>query len=145
MSKNTKTNLVYFLLILKSIQKIFHYSEDLESVEEFYGANDGMNFDACITQLAQIAESMKKIDIDLQERYTLIPWKNIIGFRNRIVHDYNEIDINKVYKIVTDEIIDLENILWTTIDQEINLGNFDIEEYQIAKGSDFYESIKFKF
>lgn len=40
-----------------------------------------------------------------------IPWNNIIGFRNRIVHDYGSTDYSTVYEVVTEDIYRLKEVL----------------------------------
>ncbi len=51
-----------------------------------------------------IGETANKVSIDTQSNYTRIPWKEIVDMRNRLIHGYYDIDLDIVWKTVTDEI-----------------------------------------
>ncbi|MCL2602200.1 MAG: DUF86 domain-containing protein [Treponema sp.] len=64
---------------------------------------------ACIFNLSQIGELAGKLDSEFTESTTHIPWRKIRGLRNRIVHDYEGIELNIVWDVLTDflpELID---------------------------------------
>lgn len=46
----------------------------------------------CAFSVSQIGELAKEVREDMQEVYAEIPWKSIRGMRNKIVHDYENID-----------------------------------------------------
>ena len=47
-------------------------------------------------RLIQISESIKKLSNAIKEKYNEVPWLDIMGFRNRIVHDYGRVDFHIV-------------------------------------------------
>jgi uncharacterized protein with HEPN domain len=47
-----------------------------------------------------VGEAANRISIDEQSRYPLIPWKELIGMRNRLVHGYDEIDLDVLWDTV---------------------------------------------
>lgn len=57
--------------------------------------------DAVIRNLQTLAESAKRISSDSQELASGIPWKQIVGFRNLVVHEYLRIDLEFVRQIVS--------------------------------------------
>lgn len=54
--------------------------------------------------LAQIGELSGRISEAMQKEYAEIPWKQIKGMRNLIIHDYNGININILRETVANDI-----------------------------------------
>ena len=95
-----KKNFTYILTILEAIEKIYLYTKDFKEADEFYQANDQMNFNACQILLLVIGEESKKINQDLKNEHESIPWHLIAILRNRIAHDYRSIDPNISFDII---------------------------------------------
>ena len=96
--------------ILSSARKIVHYTTNL-SFEQFI--SDDRTVDAVIRNFEIIGEAARRLPEEIKDHYTSVDWFRIIGFRNRIVHDYMCIDYKIVWNIK-------ENFLPLLI-QEINL------------------------
>lgn len=60
-----KKNFTYILTILEAIEKIYLYTKAFQDADEFYQANDQMNFNACQALLLVIGEESKKINQDI--------------------------------------------------------------------------------
>jgi len=62
-----------------------------------------------------VGEAASRVPADTQQRYPNIPWPQIIGMRNRLVHGYDIVDYDIVWSTVTQDlpplIAELENIL----------------------------------
>ena len=58
-----------------------------------------------------MAENIKKLSVAFKDKYRNIGWNDIIGFRNRIVHDYGKTDYTIVYEVVYSDIPNLKEIL----------------------------------
>lgn len=82
--------------ILEAAKKINEYSKG-HSFESF--SNDSKTIDAVIRNFEIIGEAANRIPIDFREKYESIEWYRIIGFRNRIVHDYMGVDLSIVWNI----------------------------------------------
>lgn len=54
--------------------------------------------------LAQIGELSGRISEELQNEYSDIPWRQIKGMRNIIIHDYNGINMNIIHETVANDI-----------------------------------------
>lgn len=106
-----KKNLTYILTILEAIEKIFIYSKNMESASQFFEQNDQMNFNACQILLLVIGEETKKVNDDLKNEHSSIPWHLIAGLRNRIAHDYRSIDPNISFDIIRNYLPDLKKEL----------------------------------
>ena len=104
---NLKNDKYYIDLAKKDIEKIIQYTKDI-SYEEFI--NDEQLIDAVMFRLVQMVENIKKITNNFKEEHNEIEWNEIIGFRNKIVHDYGKTDYNVVYEVIKEDIQKLKTI-----------------------------------
>ena len=95
-----RNDLMYLLNLLECIEKILLYSKDCSDAEAFYEYNDQMNFNATLNLFANMGENVGKISDELKLTYTDVGWLEIKGFRNRVVHDYINIDTFMVFDII---------------------------------------------
>ena len=51
-----------------------------------------------------VGEAAGRLSADFRDRHAAIPWKQIIGMRNRLVHAYFEIDYEQVWKALTEDL-----------------------------------------
>jgi uncharacterized protein with HEPN domain len=61
-----------------------------------------------IYQLMVMGEATKRLSEDYRNQYPEIPWKLIAGMRDVLIHGYDIIDFNQVWKTVT---VDLPQVL----------------------------------
>ncbi len=94
--------------ILKYISEIRIFIMDY-SYEDFI--SDRKTINACVFDLGQIGELAGKISEDMQKEYTNIEWRGIKALRNRIVHDYDGVNLNMIWEFLTTELNDLEEQL----------------------------------
>ncbi len=87
--------------ILICMKKIQSYSNGL-SYEEF--ADDLKTQDAIIRNIEIIGEATKHLSEAIKLRYSHIPWKEIAGTRNRLIHSYFGVNIDIVWEIATIDI-----------------------------------------
>ncbi len=100
--------------ILEAINKIEKYVKDMD-FEDFAG--DSMVVDAVVRNIEIIGEASNRIPDDIKLRLDNIPWKQLKGIRNRIVHEYFGIDISIIWEIVKHDLPDLKTSLIKSIDQ----------------------------
>ena len=75
-------------------------------------SKDAKTIAACVLNLSQIGELVGRLDNDFLDAHKQIPWLKIKGMRNRIVHDYEGIQLNIVWDVLVDflpELIDKIN------------------------------------
>lgn len=60
---------------------------------------DSMSF-----RLIQIQENAKKLTDAYKATHGTIPWTDIAGLRNRIVHDYGNVDLNIIFSTLTEDV-----------------------------------------
>lgn len=51
-----------------------------------------------------LGEAANNISDDLQEKYCEVPWREIAGVRNRLIHGYFDVDLNIVWEIIKHDI-----------------------------------------
>ncbi len=51
-----------------------------------------------------VGEAVRSLSSELTQRYPEIPWSQVVGLRNRVVHEYFEIDLDIVIDIVTNDL-----------------------------------------
>ena len=139
-----KNDLMYLFNILKCIEKIILYSADCSDAEAFYENNEQMNFNATLNLLANMGENIGKISDELKQIYSDVDWSKIKGFRNRVVHVYINIDTFMVFDIIKTDLKPLKSTIMNVVGMELSKGNFDAEEYGVAKKSFYYRHIKFE-
>lgn len=98
---NIKTDSYYKNKILEDINKIIEYTDGL-SYQVF--ACDEKVVDAVLFRLIQISENVKKLSDLFKRSYPQINWSEIVGFRNKIVHDYGKVDYMIVYEVLSQDI-----------------------------------------
>ncbi len=98
---------------LVEIEIIIKYTKGL-SYDEFMG--DAKNVDATLFRLEQMIEHIKHLSPDFQQEHNNIPWGDILGFRNGLVHEYGRTDYTTVYEVVSKDIYELKELFESNID-----------------------------
>ena len=92
---------VYLKHILDAIAKIEEYLHEVDQ-EKF--SKTSLIQDGVIRQIEIIGEAAKNISSDLRNKYSHIPWKDIAGMRDRLIHGYFGVDIDAVWTTTKDDI-----------------------------------------
>jgi uncharacterized protein with HEPN domain len=103
-----KDDLAFIEHILLCIDKIQEYTKNL-TVQEFN--NNELIQDAVIRNIEIIGEATKKISKDLKSQYREIPWKEMSGMRDKLIHDYFGVDVDVVWKTVNEDIPYLKSLI----------------------------------
>jgi uncharacterized protein with HEPN domain len=82
--------------IIEAIEAIEAYS--VSSYDEFLA--DAKTQDAILYNLIIIGEAAHQISDEFQEQHDKIPWSSMIGTRNIIVHGYDQVKLQIVWKIL---------------------------------------------
>jgi uncharacterized protein with HEPN domain len=92
---------IYLQHILDGIDRIDQYLEgvDEKAFQQHYLIQDGV-----IRQLEIIGEAVRHISEELRETYAHIPWHDIAAMRDKLIHDYFGVDIDKVWLTACDDI-----------------------------------------
>ena len=63
--------------------------------------------DSMLFRMIQVSENAKKLTAEYKESRSELPWNEMSGLRNRIVHDYGNVDLNVVYETLKYDIPEL--------------------------------------
>lgn len=70
---------------------------------EQFEADFRINF-ALVRALEIIGEAAKRLPMDFRHQYPAIPWKGMAGMRDRIIHGYDNVDLQIVWDVVKRDI-----------------------------------------
>ena len=68
---------------------------------------DTKTVEACVFNLSQLGELCRVVDDAFALAHPEIPWQEMYGLRNRIVHDYEGVNLRLVWEIISEDIPDL--------------------------------------
>jgi uncharacterized protein with HEPN domain len=74
--------------------------------EEF--AKDRKTIYAVIRALEIIGEAAKNIPVQVKTRYSQVPWKDMAGMRDKVIHEYFGVDLKRVWSTVNTDIPNLK-------------------------------------
>ena len=99
--------------IIDHICSVITYCKCCNTLDDFQA--DPMRVEACVFNLMQIGELAKTaLSDEAKAQITTIPWKQLYGMRNRIVHGYSGVDMR---------------IVWDTIHDDLPMLKEEIEKY----------------
>ena len=94
--------------IIKYISKVLGYTKEVD-YNTFI--NNSILVEACVFNLSQIGELANKIDKDFEENNPTIPWRVLYGLRNKIVHDYEGVNLVLIWDILKEDLPELNSQL----------------------------------
>ena len=95
------------MLILDMIDaasRIRSYTEGL-TIKEFL--EDQKTIDAVVRNFEILGEAATRVEPDFQKSNQHIPWKQLKGYRNRLIHEYFGVDYEIVWDIIENELVQL--------------------------------------
>ena len=101
-----KDDLVYLKHIWDAISQIEKYVKGVKY--ENFIVNHLIQ-DGVIRQIEIIGEATKRLSKDIRKQYSKIPWKDIAGMRDKLIHDYFGVDVDAVWDTVQKDIPSLKN------------------------------------
>lgn len=115
MTKKDRDYLFYLEDMLESMRRIIEYTDGL-SFDEFKASN--LKTDAVVRNLEIIGEASKNVPEEIKSANSEIPWKQMYGLRNLVVHEYFGIDYENIWKIISDDLSKNFQDLKTVIEKE---------------------------
>lgn len=105
---NVKTDNYYIRKIIENLEFVTEQMKDVDI--------DGLNsnailLDSMLFRMIQISENAKRLTDEYKELHSNIPWGAVYGMRNRIVHDYGNVDLKVVYETLKNDVPELLQML----------------------------------
>jgi uncharacterized protein with HEPN domain len=94
LTSNARRDSQYLADILEAIQHVLEYTCEL-TYDEFL--HSSLVQDAVLRNIQVIGEATKKLSAGLQAKHTQTPWREMAGMRDKVVHDYFDIDHQVVW------------------------------------------------
>lgn len=91
--------------IIEAMSDVMRFVESME-YDDF--TEDRKTIYAVIRAIEIIGEAVKKIPDQVKADYPEIPWKEMAGMRNKLIHEYFGVDIKKVWNTVKKDIPNLK-------------------------------------
>ena len=98
-----RTDRLRLLDAIEQIELITSFS--VHGREAFF--NDLLIQSAVLHRLALLGEACRGVSPELREAHPEIPWPQIVGFRNVVIHEYFGIDLELVWAIVAEHVATL--------------------------------------
>jgi len=103
-----KNDRYYLNRILADIEFI---NSHMKGITQTDLERDAVLCDSMMFRLIQISENAGRLSFGLKEQNPQIPWTDISGLRNRIVHDYGNVNLRIVHDTLSGNIPELERLL----------------------------------
>lgn len=96
---------------------LIHIMESIEKIETYLAGLDFSAFmentlvqDAVLRNLQVLAESTQRLSEDFKSHHPEIEWYKIAGLRNILVHDYLGIDLETVWTVAANKLLELKAV-----------------------------------
>lgn len=110
---NKKNPEYYIKKIIKEISFILNKCSSVSKIE--FEDNELLNNAVCF-KMVQISEYVQKLPMELKSEIKTIEWFKLVAMRNRIVHDYGNVNLEIVYNAIKSDLPNVFNALNNLVD-----------------------------
>lgn len=96
--------------IEKALEEIERILESSNGIIEYDLQNNREKLDSIVFRLIQLSEHVDRVSDVFKLTHPEINWRDIKSFRNRLVHDYGDVDIQFVYDAISKDIVELKEV-----------------------------------
>lgn len=99
---------IYIEDIIQAIDNIQTYTEGL-TYQDFEG--DKKTIDAVIRNFEVIGEATKQMPLVIRQKYSKVPWREMAGMRDKLIHGYFGVQLDVVWKTVKERLPAVRKLL----------------------------------
>ncbi len=103
-----RSQVLYLSEMLAAMEKVERYIAGV-SYEEF--VRQEQLVDAVERNIEKIGEAAAAVPDDIRNRHPEVPWKTIVGLRNKVIHHYFAVDHEVIYQIATKNIPETKDMI----------------------------------
>lgn len=107
-----KNDSLYLRHILEAVERVREFTRGV-SKERFL--KDVLVQSAVIRQLEIVGEAVKNLSSSFRKHHKDVPWQDIAGLRDKLIHGYFGVDISLVWGICENDLPELEDFIWTVL------------------------------
>lgn len=96
---------IYLKHILDAILRVEKYLQDV-NMDRFF--SDLLLQDGVIRQIEIMGEAAKRVSFEYRTAHPCIPWEDMAGMRDKLIHDYFGVDIEKVWLTTREDLPELK-------------------------------------
>lgn len=104
----------YIQDILEAMANATKFIENI-SYDEF--AQDTKTIYAVLRAIEIIGEAAKNIPDDIRKKYPEIPWKDMAGMRDKVIHEYFGVKIERIWLTVKDDIHRIKPLIKNVLEE----------------------------
>lgn len=105
---NKKDSSYYIKKIVTDLAFILEHTKNMTQDEL---EDNEILIDSVMFRLIQVSENSDKLTDEFKAHYKTIPWRAMKGMRNKIVHEYGNVDLAVVYDTIVNDIPELLELL----------------------------------
>jgi uncharacterized protein with HEPN domain len=105
--------------------RLRHIIEAAETAQEFITGrrrddldSDRMLLFALVRAIEIMGEAASRVSAESRSLASAVPWGDIIGMRNRLIHAYHKVDPDIVWRTATQEIPEVLSVLRTVLPKD---------------------------
>ena len=112
-----RKTLLYLTDILEAIRKIETFVVGV-TFEAF--SQDAKTIDAVVHNIEVIGEAARHIPEQLRLAYPAVPWKQVVGSRDKMIHEYFGIDLEVIWQTINDDLPVLKQEVKAIISKQLS-------------------------
>jgi len=105
---------LYIKDILENMNKAVEFAGDI-NLEEF--KNDEKTSYAIVRCIEIIGEATKQVPSEVRDKYPEIPWRDMAGMRDKLIHFYFGLDVKKIWLVIIEDIPQIRPLLANVLNE----------------------------
>jgi uncharacterized protein with HEPN domain len=103
---------VYVEDIIDAINSIDQYTKAM-TYEQF--VNDRKTVDAVIRNFEVIGEATKHVPAAVRQKYPKVPWRDMAGMRDKLIHGYFGVQLDVVWKTIKERLPEVQPLVFSRL------------------------------